>query len=131
MLAEKSFAACQEFFHRLGINVAHEVGEISLFMGVVAHNLDYCKCKGAAIAIIDGYRAFNSYSKKKISSTFLPNCFANFIANSKVGLYLSFSIAMIVCLLTPNLSAKSSCRNPALFLNVFMSFRIIITLNSC
>jgi hypothetical protein len=52
--------------------VAHEAGKISLFMGVVVHNLDYCKCKGAVIAVIDGYRAFHFYSKKNIFSIFLP-----------------------------------------------------------
>lgn len=39
--------------------------------------------------------------KKKMSSTFFPKAMANFIANSNVGSYLSFSTAIIVCLLTP------------------------------
>ena len=51
---------------------------------------------------------------------------AIFIASSRVGLYLSFSIAIIVCQLTPNLFAISSCRNPASFLSFFTTFLITV-----
>ena len=37
------------------------------------------------------------------------------MANSKVGSYLLFSIAIIVCLVTPRISAKSSCLSFLLF----------------
>ena len=41
-------------------------------------------------------------SSLKMLSTGSSNSFAIFIANSSVGLYLSFSIALIVCRVTPN-----------------------------
>ena len=46
-----------------------------------------------------------------MSLTHTPKNSEIFIANSSVGSYLSFSIAMIVCLVTPSFSARSSCRS--------------------
>lgn len=61
-------------------------------------------------------------SGKKISSTGRCNSFAIFIASSNVGLYLLFSMAMMVCRLTPRTFAMSSCRSPASFLSCLMQF---------
>lgn len=59
------------------------------------------------------------------SSTEVFNNFASFMASSRVGLYLLFSIAMIVCLVTPNFSATSSCRNPSSLRNNLILFCIV------
>lgn len=63
-------------------------------------------------------------SKKKISSTWRFSNFAIFIASSRVGLYLLFSMAIIVWRVTPNFFAISSWRKPASFLSCFIVFFI-------
>lgn len=52
---------------------------------------------------------------------------AIFIASSNVGLYLLFSMALIVCRVTPSFSARSSCRSPIAFRRSLMSFSILFT----
>jgi len=53
----------------------------------------------------------------KISSTFESNNLAIINANGREGLYLPFSMEMMVCLDTPNSSANLSCEYPNSCLN--------------
>lgn len=71
-----------------------------LFMGVVVHNLNYSKCKGAASAVIDGYRAFNFILKRKSGEVLQIALFPSFTAyalfNDRVYKYpvvCNFSLA--------------------------------------
>ena len=50
--------------------------------------------------------------------------------DSQASLELSFSMAMIVCRVTPNSLARSSWRSPACFLNSFTLFFVVFTLLS-
>lgn len=63
-------------------------------------------------------------SLMKSSSTVVFNTEAMSNANCKVGSYLSFSMAFIVCLDTLQSLASSSCDNLADFLNSLMWFFI-------
>ena len=52
------------------------------------------------------------------------------VQESQASLELAFSMAMIVCRVTPNSLARSSWRSPACFLNSFTLFFVVFTLLS-
>lgn len=70
------------------------------------------------------FRVQSVCSSMKMSSTGLPNSRAIFSANTVEGTYLFASMALMVCLLTDTLLARSSCVNPFMALCTLILFFI-------